>query len=192
MGLQPSRAPLSPLEFWPRGQEGVWLSLVSLPSHHMSLPWASPAFLKAGPSQPGSVPTWLVALPGAEQLAEGIQLPVLHAQGEPLAARLPKVESCYPQPPPASCPQLPSILPLPPSRGQGELPVTRLQDQTRAPCPLQLSSPPVVPLLFRLPVSPSLPVTSRPSLAATASLCKFFLPLWVWHKCHLHLVSSLH
>lgn len=55
----------------------------------------------------------------------------------------------------------------------------------KAPCLLQLSSLPLLPLLFRLPVSSSLPVTpGRPSLSATASLPRFFLPLWVWHKCH--------
>lgn len=92
-------------------------------------------------------------------------MPVLHAQGEPLAARLPKAGSCQPKPPPASCSQLPSILPPPPSLGrggEGGLPVSCLQDQTRTLGPLQLSSLPVLPLLFRLPVSRSPPDSWMP------------------------------
>ena len=92
--LSPAEPHLSPSEPWPRGRDGVCWSLVSLPSHHMSLPWASPAFPGASPSQLGSVPGRLQALSGAEPLAQGIQLPVLRAQREPLAARFPKAGSC--------------------------------------------------------------------------------------------------
>lgn len=92
--LSPAEPHLSPSEPLLRGQVGVEWSLASLPSHHVSLPWASPAFLEANPSQLGSVPAWLEAHSGAERPAQGIRLPVLHTRGEPPAAWLPKAGSC--------------------------------------------------------------------------------------------------
>lgn len=189
--LGPVEPHLGPSEPLLRGQIGVEWSLASLPSHHMSLSWASLAFLEANPSQLGSVPAWLEAHSGAERLAQGIRLPVLHARGSPQQPGFLKrslVNSSLHQPPALSFP--PSCFFLPP--WVGGLPVTLLQDQTHVPCPLQLSS-----CLFCLCspgcLSRSLPVTPGcSSLTATASLRQFFLPLWVWLKCHLHLVSSLH